>query len=456
MKHAVVVLGAGSAGYAAASAAHRYGADVGVVDHGPLGGVCILRGCMPSKILLRSGELMQLMRRTAEFGLLPVEPRADLAAIINRKERLVRDFARHRITSLRDGRFRLYEETGVFLSPHELRVGSEVLEAERFIIATGSVPRHVPIPGLDDVRYITSDEALDLRQQPASLLVLGGGPVALEMAQFFQRIGTQVTLIQRSHHVLSGGDEDMARPVEAHLRQEGMEVWTGTQLRHFTQEGDAKVAAFVHQRRERRASAQEILQALGRRANIEGLGLEAAQVRCDHGHVVVNAEMRTSQPHIFCVGDANGQQEIVHTAIEQAEVAAYNATHPDRPPHRMDYRLKVHVTFTDPAVASVGLSEKECQFQDIPYLVASYPFDDHGKSITLGELQGHVKLLCAPRSGELLGAHIVGPQAGELIHELIAVMHFRGTVRDLLEMPHYHPTLAEIVTYPAEELTARL
>jgi pyruvate/2-oxoglutarate dehydrogenase complex dihydrolipoamide dehydrogenase (E3) component len=456
MKHGIVVIGGGSAGYAAARTAHRAGADVAIVDHGPLGGLCILRGCMPTKTILRSAQVLALMRRGPEFGLSAVAPRADLAAIAARKDQLVREFAEYRIGQLRDPRFALYETAGTFLSPHRLRAGDQVLEAESFIIATGSTIRHLPIPGLDEVGFLTSDQALELRQQPDSMLVLGGGPVAVELAQFFQRLGTRVVLIQRSRHLLSHGDEDLARPVEAHFREEGMEVYTGTRLHRFTRDGEHKVAHFTHAGRETTAAAQVVLQCLGRRPNIDALGLEKAGVEVENGRILVDAGMRTSQPHIYAVGDVNGLHEIVHIAIQQGEVAARNATRPDLPPASVDDRLKTQVTFTDPQVASVGLSEKECQAREIPYLAASYPFSDHGKALCLGEIHGHAKLLCRPRTGELLGAHLVGPEAGELIHELIAVMHFCGTVRDLLEIPHYHPTLAEIVTYPAEELADQL
>lgn len=455
-KHDIVIIGGGSGGYAAARTAHEAGADVAVIDHGPLGGLCILRGCMPSKAILRSAEIMEHMRRGPEFGLKDISPQADLAAIIERKDRLIDEFASYRVEQLRDGRFTLYEERATFLSPSQVQVGDEVLEADYFVIATGSSIRHLPIPGLDQVGYISSDEALELREQPKSMLVLGGGPIALELAQFYQRIGTQVHLIQRSHHVLSVGDEDMARPVEARLREEGMQVYTATQLHKFTEEEGLKVAHFSHEGEEKTAAAEIILQAMGRKPNTEGLGLEKAGVETERGRVVVDCEMRTSQPHIFAVGDVNGLHEIVHIAIEQGEIAAYNATHPKRAAHRMDDRLKAQVTFTDPQVASVGLCEKECQDEDVPYLVASYPFDDHGKSMCLGETHGHVKLLCSPRSGEIIGAHIVGPEAGELIHELIAVMYFRGTARDLAQIPHYHPTLAEILTYPAEEIVEQM
>lgn len=457
MEHEVIVIGGGSAGYAAARTAVAAGAEVAIVDQGPLGGLCILRGCMPSKAILRSAEVMSLMRRAAEFGLAPVEPRADLSAIVARKERLVREFAEYRIGQLRAPAFTLYEEPARFLSPHQLQVGARVLQAKSFIIATGSVVRHLPLPGLDQTGYITSDQALDLRQQPASMLVLGGGAVAVELAQFFQRIGTHVTLIQRHHHLLSWTDEDLAWPVEAHFREEGMEVYTGTQLHRFSRQDGLRTAHFSHCGQERSASAELILQAMGRRPGVEGLGLEAAGVHLEHGAIQVDDQMRTSQPHIFGVGDVNGLQEIVHVAIHQGEVAGHNAARPSVPALRVgQHQSSLQVVFTDPQVASVGLTEKACQAEDIPYLVASYPFADHGKALCHGEPHGLVKLLCRPRTGEVIGGHITGPEGGELIHELAALMHFGGTVGDLLRMPHYHPTLAEIVTYPAEELAAQL
>lgn len=456
MTHDLIIIGGGSAGYAAARTAADAGADVAIVDHGPLGGLCILRGCMPSKTILRSSDVMSLMHQAKEFGLAPVPVKADLAAIIDRKDRLVREFAEDRINALHNPRFTLYQERASFRSPREVQVGGQILAAKAFIIAAGSVPSRIPIPGLEEVGYLTSDEILDLRKRPASLLVLGGGPVAVELGQFFARIGTRVTLIQRSRHILSHLDEDLAHPVEAQFQEEGMTLYTTTVLHRFAQDGSLKAAHFSHEGRDKTESAELILQALGRRPNIERLNLEAAQVKTEQARVVINDEMRTSQPHIFAVGDVNSLLEIVHIAIQQGEVAGYNAAHPDKPARRMDHRLKAEVIFSDPQVATVGPGEKECRAQQIPYLVASYPFSDHGKALTLGKTRGHVKLLCRPGTGELIGAHIVGPEAGELIHEMIAVMYYHGTVRDLLRIPHYHPTLSEIVTYPAEALAVQL
>lgn len=454
MTHDVVIIGGGSAGYAAARTARDEGADVGIIDHGPLGGLCILRGCMPTKTILRSSDVMSLMRRAEEFGLRPVPAKAELSAIISRKARLVEEFVEDRIHALKDSRFTLYEERAAFLSPHEVQAGPHKLTAKTFIISTGSVVSRVPITELEEAGYLTSDEALELRDVPRSMIVLGGGPVALELAQFFQRIGTRVTLIQRSAHVMSQGDEDLARPVETRLREEGMTVLTNTQLHKFTRDGTQKTAYLTHEGTEKTVTAEVILQALGRRPNIDGLNVEAARVEVRQGNIAVDDAMRTNQPHIYAVGDVNGLHEIVHIAIEQGEIAGWNAVHSGESLRRYDDRLKTQVVFTDPQIASVGLSEKECRDRQIPYHAASYPFADHGKSMTLGETHGHVKLLASPENGKILGAHIVGPEAAELIHELIAVMYYQGTVHDLARIPHYHPTLAEIITYPAEELAA--
>lgn len=454
--HDIIIIGGGSAGYAAARTAQAEGADVGIVDQGPLGGLCILRGCMPTKAILRSSDLAALIRRAPEFGLHASNLQVSLSAIIDRKNRLIKDFAEDRIQALQHPRFALYQEHAHFVSPTIIQVGQHQLSAKAYIIATGSVISRITIPGLEEAGYLTSDEALELHSPPESMIVLGGGPVALELAQFFSRIGVEVTLIQRSNHILSDSDEDLIRPVEAHLRAEGMTVYTNTGIQNITTSGGMKTVHFLHQGQAQHVTATSILQALGRRPNIDGLNLEAAQIAHQTKAISVNKEMRTSQPHIFAVGDVNGGHEIVHIAIEEGEIAGWNAVHSNLPPKHFSDRLKTQVVFTDPQVASVGLSERECLDRQLPYLVASYPFNDHGKSLCLGETYGHVKVLCHPQSGEILGGHIVGPEASELIHELIAIMHFHGTVHDLLRIPHYHPTLAEILTYPAEELVGKL
>jgi pyruvate/2-oxoglutarate dehydrogenase complex dihydrolipoamide dehydrogenase (E3) component len=297
---------------------------------------------------------------------------------------------------------------------------------------------------------------LELRSQPSSLIVLGAGPVALELGQFFVRIGTKVTIIQRAKTILSGMDKDVGLALTAALRDEGLAVVTDAELVRVMRDGGLTTVWVKRDGQEAAYRGEAVLQALGRRPNVEGLHLEAAGVKMEAGRIVVDAAMRTSQSHIYAVGDVNDVTPIVHLAIQQGEIAAYNATHANRPAKTIDRRLDTEVVFTDPQVAVLGLNEMRAKAEGVPYLTASYPFADHGKALCLGATQGFMKLLAAPQTGEILGAQIVGPEAGELIHELIAVMYYHGTAADLLRMPHYHPTLAEIVTYPAESIVERL
>ncbi|SLM47129.1 putative Dihydrolipoyl dehydrogenase, E3 component of pyruvate and 2-oxoglutarate dehydrogenase complexes [Nitrospira japonica] len=454
--HDIVIIGGGSAGYAAARTAADRGAQVAIVDQGPLGGLCILRGCMPTKTILRTAEIAALMRRVKEFGLSPVDVTAHLEQIVDRKDRLVREFADYRIEQLRDPRYKLYQGAASFLSPNRVRIGSQEVEAKAFVIATGSVPNDISVPGLHETGYLTSDTLLDLRDRPASMVVLGGGPVALEFGQFFARIGTAVTIIQRSPHLLSHLDPDVGSALEQALREEGIVLYTGTALQRVERSGSNKRVTFHHEGREVHADGALILQALGRRPRIDGLALDKAGVAVINGRVAVDDTMRTSQPHIFAAGDVTNLYDIVHIAVQQGELAGFNALQSEGALRSFDSRLVTDVTFTEPQVATVGLSEMACRAGGIPHLAASYPFADHGKAMCRGDRHGFVKLVASPAGGKLLGAQIVGPEAGELIHELIAVMYYHGTVADLLRMPHYHPTLAEIITYPAETLAERI
>jgi pyruvate/2-oxoglutarate dehydrogenase complex dihydrolipoamide dehydrogenase (E3) component len=451
----VVTIGGGSAGYAAARTASDLGASVAIVDKGPLGGLCILRGCMPSKTLLRSSDIMSLMKRAEEFGLSTGELSADMACINDRKKRLIKEFADYRTEQLKNPKYNLIEGKAEFLSPNRIKVGTNTIESKSFIITTGSIQAIVPVPGLEEAGYLTSDELLDSREIYPSMIVLGGGPVATELGQFYCRLGTETTLIQRSDHIMSSSDEDIARPVEEKLREDGMAVYTGTRITDVEKKDGATHVTFDQKGESKTVSAAVLFNALGRAPATAGLNLEAAGVELEGRRIKVDASMRTNVPHIYAAGDVVGMHEIVHIAIQQGEVAANNAVG-DQEEQQVDYRLKAEVTFTDPQVATVGVCEKECHLSGRPYLVETYPFDDHGKSMVMGEIHGFVKLLCDPESGEIIGGQIVGPEASELIHEIITVMYFRGTVFDLAKIPHYHPTLAEILTYPAEDLAEQI
>jgi pyruvate/2-oxoglutarate dehydrogenase complex dihydrolipoamide dehydrogenase (E3) component len=451
----VAVIGAGSGGFAAARTTAGAGMRVAVIDGAEeLGGLCILRGCMPSKALLYAGEIMHLCRQAETWGVQVKGLGFDFERVMARKEALIREFAEFRRQQLASGSFEMIRAQARFLDPHTLSLSTgRTLTARNFVIATGSVVAPPPVASLNEAGYLTSDEVLSLKKLPRSLIVLGGGPVALELAQFLARFEVQVTIIQRSPHVLKELDTDVAEELEKALRREGLALYTGTRILGASRQGGQKTVQFMQGDEPRSVTAEEVLLALGRRPNTERLGLGAAGVMVEDHRIVSNDRMQTSAPHIFAAGDCTGPHEIVHIAIQQGETAGYNIAHPFSP-RKVDYRLLTGVVFTDPQIGRVGMTEKEAAAQGKVCLTAKYPFNDHGKSIIMGTQEGFVKLLANPGTGEIVGGCCVGPQGGELIHEVVAAMAKRMTVQELAAMPHYHPTLAEIWTYPAEELAA--
>ncbi len=464
-----VVIGAGSAGYAAARTLTAGGAKTALVDGGEqLGGLCILRGCMPTKALLESAHRAQDIRRAAEFGLRTTKPMVDWKAVIARKNKLINDFAGYRANQIQTGPFTFLRGHAAFDSPNSIvitpvsRGGARLqVTAKHFIIATGSVIDVKAITGLDRTPFLTSDSAIHRDHPVKSLIVLGGGPIAVEFAQYFHNMGTRVTLLQRSPRILKNHDPDLAAELEKAFQREGMEVITGTELLSVGIKSTKKKVVFRHQGKETSREADELLYALGRKPAVEGLQLSNAHVQTRSGYIRCNSTMQSSAAHIYAAGDVAGPYEVVHTAILQAETAAVNVLvslgkSKKTKMRRMDYRLQMEVVFTSPEIATVGLSETAAATRAIPYLSASHPFNDHGKSMIMGAEEGFVKLLADPVRGRILGAAIVGPHASDLIHELAAIMHFKGTVHDLVQMPHYHPTLAEILTYPAEDILERL
>ena len=258
---------------------------------------------------------------------------------------------------------------------------------------------------------MTSDDALSLRAPPRSLAVLGGGPVAVELAQFFCRMDVKVTLIQRSEQILREFDPDAAAALETVLRREGVEIFAPTRLVRAFRAGRSKGIEFEYGKHTRRTVAAAILAATGRTPNTAGLGLEEIGVRMEQGRIVTSAEMQSSVPHIYAAGDCAGPHQIVHIAVEQGEVAAHNIAHPRRR-RRMDDRLLTSVVFTDPQVAAVGLTEKEARARGIPFLAASYPFAEHGKSLIMEAKDGFVKLLADPKTGEILNKHQSNEEQG--------------------------------------------
>jgi pyruvate/2-oxoglutarate dehydrogenase complex dihydrolipoamide dehydrogenase (E3) component len=454
-RHDLVIVGAGSAGYAAACTARDVGCDVALVDKGPLGGLCILRGCMPSKAVLATSDALADAREARALGVEVEGLRANMPFVAARKRALVQGFADYRIEGIK--RYPLYLGPARFLSPSQLVVAENtVLQARKFVIATGSIVQPSVLPGLSEVGYIDSDAVLELEAVPDSVIVLGGGYTACELGQFLARMGARTTMLIRSDHLLTQSDDDIGSALTHYFREEGIDVVTHATLVAAERRGSEKVVHYLHGGREIEAVASEIFYALGRTPDIDGLDLEKANVEYQPGGgITVDRGLRTTNPDIYAVGDVTGEYMLVHVAIYQGEVAARNACL--SLDEAADYGLTAaHTVFSDPQFAAVGMSEKDLKRAGTPYVCGRYDYAEHGKAQCLGKTKGFVKMMADPETGRILGAAVLGAQGSELIHEVIVGMRFGATVDQFMRIPHLHPTLAEIWTYPAEACAVQL
>jgi pyruvate/2-oxoglutarate dehydrogenase complex dihydrolipoamide dehydrogenase (E3) component len=455
----VIVIGGGSAGYAAARTVRETKERVAIVDSSAeLGGLCILRGCMPSKTLIYSAEVMHLANEGKLFGLDIPSVSADMPELHARKVRMIDDFKSYRQEQLVSDRFTLFRERGRFTAPDTFKLdesGTE-LTADTFIVATGSIVNYPPIPGLDLEGIWTSDDVLDLDFLPESVIVLGGGVVACELAQFLHRVGSKVTQIQRSSHILKEESKEVAEVIMKAFRDEGIKLFTGTHtLRQIQKTGDGFEVQFSNENGDHTVEARHVLNALGRRPATDGLNLEKAGVKVNPGgQILVNDMQQTENPRIYAAGDVCGPYEIVHLAIMQGETAARHATGRSAEPVNFDTRTSV--VFTDPQVASAGIPVREARNRGMDLVVADYPFDDHGKSILMEAKAGFVKAWAERSTGRIIGAECVGKDAGELIHAMAVAVSLKATAADLLKVHWYHPTLSEIWSYPLEDIVEEL
>ena len=450
------MIGGGSGGYAAARTAADAGLRTVVIEGGrEVGGLCILKGCMPTKALLYAAEVLHLAGQPAVWGLQTQKAGFDFAQVMARKDKLIQEFAEHRRQHRRRGRLNLCGPTpGFWMRTRCNWSTGEKLSAKHFVISTGSVggggsPARAGGSRLFDER----DDALALKRLPKSLIVLGGGAVAVELAQFFARFDVKVTLIQRGAHLLNGFDTDAADTLAEVFRREGMGVYTNTKLTGARRKGEGKEVAFLHDARETRVEAAEILLAMGRVPNTDALDPAKAGVATEKRRIVTNEEMRTSAKHIYG-GRGLHCRARMRSCIWRCNRGRFGgAEHRECRTGRnwMDYRLVTHrAVFTEPQMAATWFDRKSAALEgNIPHRTAKYCFagpraanrnDHHAEA-----KDGFVKLLANPETGEIIGGGCAGPAGGELIHEIIAGdKHKRMTVHELARRcRHYHPTLAE-------------
>ena len=451
----LVVIGAGSAGLVAAYIAAAVKAKVTLVERHRMGGDCLNTGCVPSKALLRSAKLVAQMRRAGEWGLEPVEPTVDFARVMERVQRVIRQIEPHdsveRYTAL--GVECLAGEARI-TSPWTVEVrapdGTRTLTTRSIVVAAGAQPFVPPIPGLEEVGYLTSDTVWSLRTLPRRLVVLGGGPIGCELAQAFARLGAQVTQVEMLPRLMVREDPEISAMVAQRFAAEGIDVQVNTKASEFRRENGEKVLLAKREGAEVRIPFDAVLVAVGRVANTRGYGLEELGIPVTRQRTVeVDEFMRTRFPNIYACGDVAGPYQFTHTAAHTAWYAAVNALFGRFRRFRADFSVIPWATFTEPEVARVGLNETEAKEKGVAYEVTTYGIDDLDRAIADGEAHGLVKVLTVPGRDRILGATIVGEHAGDLIIEYITAMKHGIGLNRILGTIHIYPTLAEANKYAA-------
>lgn len=451
-KFDVIVIGGGGSGYAAASTAARLGARVAMVEGGKLGGTCLNVGCVPTKVLVRSAQVLESARRAAEFGVEVGEARLDFGAVMRRKREIIESFSGEGpVESLRAQNIELLQGHAVFLDPHTLRVGDAVYTGARFVIATGSASVIPNLPGLSDVSYLTSDTILDLEALPESLLIIGGGIIGCEFASIFSAFGSRVTVVGR--RLLGSEDEDVSEELHNAFTRRGIEVLRGSRATSFRREGGRTLVAVRYDEggtEEREAEA--VLLAVGRRASHDGLNLRTAGVNTlPNGAVEVGADMATNVPHIWASGDVTGMHMYTHSGDHMGEIAGRNAAG-GSPRHEADFAVVPRPVYSLPEVAAIGLTEREADCVDCDLEIAKVHFSEISRARINGETEGWCKIIAERVSGHILGASIIGPEANELIGEIATVMAGGVSAWTLGDTLHPYPTVSEIVRWTADQI----
>ena len=442
----LLVIGGGSGGLVAALIAAAVRARVTLVEKNKMGGDCLNTGCVPSKALIRAARAVADIRRASDLGIEVAAPRVQFDRVMDRVQSVIDSIAPHdsiaRFTGLGVD---CVEGEATLVSPWEVRVGENLIRARSIVIATGAAPFVPPVPGIEQVPYLTSDTLWQLREQPKHLLVLGAGPIGCELAQAFSRLGTAVTMVDMMPRVLPREDEDVSALIQARFVEEGINLYLGYKTTGFEQRDGGFAAQIENEAGQSiQLPFQHLLVAVGRKASTEGLGLARLGIETtSHGTLEVDEYLRTRVPNIYACGDVVGPYQFTHAASHQAWYAAVNALFGGFKRFRVDYRVLPWVTFTDPEVARVGISEAEARAQGKAYEITEFPLQELDRAIAENASEGKVKVLTAPGKDKILGAVIVGAQAGEMLTEFVSVMKRNGGLNDILGTVHAYPTLSE-------------
>jgi len=439
------IIGGGAAGLTVASGAAQLGAKTLLIEKEPaLGGDCLHYGCVPSKTLIRSAHVYHQVKHAQRFGLPKMDvPPVDFSQIARRIVEVIAVIQKHD-SEERFCRLGAQVQFGdaQFKDDHAVDLDGRTVSAKTWVVATGSSPARPPIPGLDAIETLTNREIFSLQQLPGSLIVLGGGPIGIEMAQAFNRLGTAVAVVDRADQILGKEDPDMAGAVQAVMESEGVNFYLGASIESASQAAGRKTVTFTQKEgRSVSLAADAVLVAMGRAVNVDGLNLEAAGVTYERSGIVVNARLRTSQKHIYAAGDVSGGYQFTHAAGYEGGVVVSNAVF--RLPRKVDYTWLPWCTYTDPELASIGMNERAAAAAGIETRIWTEAFADNDRGLAEGQTEGRIKLILDKKE-KPLGVQILGPRAGDLISEWVAALNGGVKLSTLAAAIHPYPTLGEI------------
>ena len=441
----LVVVGAGPGGYVAAIRAAQLGLSTAVVERDELGGVCLNWGCIPSKSLLKNAEILSLIHRGEEFGFYFDNLRVDYAKAIDRSREVVDRNTKGIAFLFRKNKVEHIKGEASLRDSHTLEIAPEgrVIQAKNIILATGARARSIPALPIDGERVITSRHALELKQLPSSIIIVGAGATGMEFAYLYNSYGVKVTVVELLPRVVPNEDEEISQELERALSREGITFMTGAGVTEMTpMEGGARLKV-ESSNQVTEIEGEKVLVAIGVQANTEDLGLDRVGVATERGFIQVNDVMSTNVPGIYAIGDVTGKLLLAHVASAQGVMAVETIAGVESQP--LDYVNMPRAIYCIPQVASFGLTEQQAREQGYGVKIGKFPFQASGKAVAIGETAGTVKLVVDEKYGELLGAHLVGPEVTELLAELSMARLLEGTTHELGWMVHSHPTLSEVL-----------
>ncbi len=449
----LIIIGGGAGGFSAATKASELGATAALINGGlPIGGTCVNVGCVPSKVLLEIGSEYYLPQHPRFRAIGDNRsPSFDFGAAMREKDELVAALRESNYIRVAEGleSLTVIEGRGKFISANQVEVNGQTLEADKFIIATGSRPRILPFKGVDKVSYITNREALSLSRLPKSMVVIGAGPIGLEIAQMYARFGTKVTVLEKEKQILPLAEPEIANELQRCLEDEGIEIHTGVDVEELREEKGLKIVESRVGTLKTITEGEELLLATGVAPNSDDMGLEMAGVGVSpRGFIEVNDELRTSASHIWAAGDAVGKAFLETVAAKEGFFAASNALEGTK--KTIDYDSVPKAVFTDPQVASVGITEEEEMRRLNTCACRSLAIAQVPKAQAIKETRGLIKMGIHPETQVILGVHIVGPMAADLIHEAALAVKFKLTIDDITDTVHVFPTMSEAIKRVAQ------